>query len=304
MKSPLPLIRLTPKIAFFDDDRRAAEAMAASVRSIFESETFSSVEEARTKLQQASDRISAEEVELSTIVSMESAASVLRQAARWMQNRTPQVEVCFCDYDMGFANGVEVLSRIKNPMVRRIIVTGVATDDIAVNAFNDGSIDSFLKKNAPNQLETIKTFARMGAKRTDSHFQWGAHSPLGVMLKGPDAITISSSIRRHLDALNVTEHIILARPCGILSRDTKGRMRWHHIETQESLESTMESLEEEGIDMETRRKIAAAECGVSFEFNNAFSRKSIEVVEMTELCEDPWLTIGEYDITTQDLNAE
>lgn len=58
---------------------------------------------------------------------------------------TPSVLVV--DYAMPSMNGLELCASLTNPYIKRILLTGQADTEIAVQAFNDGLIDQFISKN-------------------------------------------------------------------------------------------------------------------------------------------------------------
>ncbi len=64
---------------------------------------------------------------------------------------TPSVVVV--DYSMPSMNGLEFCASLTNPFVKRILLTGQADTEIAVQAFNDGLIDQFISKK-DHDLET------------------------------------------------------------------------------------------------------------------------------------------------------
>lgn len=57
---------------------------------------------------------------------------------------TPSVVVV--DYSMPSMNGLELCANLSNPYIKRILLTGQADTEIAVQAFNDGLIDQFISK--------------------------------------------------------------------------------------------------------------------------------------------------------------
>ena len=65
------------------------------------------------------------------------------------------VSVLVVDYDMPEMNGLELCRQIRDPHIKKVLLTGVADERIAVQAFNDGLIDRFLMKSDPNIAEKI-----------------------------------------------------------------------------------------------------------------------------------------------------
>jgi CheY-like chemotaxis protein len=69
--------------------------------------------------------------------------------------RFRELSVVVCDYAMPQKNGLEVLQDIKKRELKTIMLTGEADETIAVEAFNRGLIDHFLRKEIPNFSEVI-----------------------------------------------------------------------------------------------------------------------------------------------------
>lgn len=61
---------------------------------------------------------------------------------------TPTVVVV--DYSMPEMNGLEYCMSLTNPYVKKILLTGQADTDLAVQAFNDGLIDQYISKKDQN----------------------------------------------------------------------------------------------------------------------------------------------------------
>lgn len=76
--------------------------------------------------------------------------------------RFSQVSVVVVDYSMPNLNGLELCKKLKNKRFKKILLTGEADEKIAVNAFNDGIIDKFIRKDAPHFNELInKTICQL-----------------------------------------------------------------------------------------------------------------------------------------------
>lgn len=75
------------------------------------------------------------------------------------KSRYAELSVVVCDYAMPGLNGIEVLEKVDDPGVVRILLTGVADEQIALDAFNDGIIDRFVMKNDPRAWELVTEYA-------------------------------------------------------------------------------------------------------------------------------------------------
>lgn len=65
------------------------------------------------------------------------------------------ISVVIVDYSMPLMNGIEFCEKIAHLPVLKIMLTGHADFDIAINAFNRGVIDRFLVKDSKNMLNDI-----------------------------------------------------------------------------------------------------------------------------------------------------
>ena len=82
-------------------------------------------------------------------------AKILRR-----KDRFGEISVVVVDYEMPGMNGIEVAKKIKElfPNIKVIMLTGEADEQIAINAFNDGIIDKFIKKNAKDYLQKVREY--------------------------------------------------------------------------------------------------------------------------------------------------
>jgi CheY-like chemotaxis protein len=69
--------------------------------------------------------------------------------------RFRELTVVVCDYAMPQKNGLQVLQEIKNRELKTVMLTGEADETLAVEAFNRGLIDHFLRKEATHFTETL-----------------------------------------------------------------------------------------------------------------------------------------------------
>jgi CheY-like chemotaxis protein len=70
-------------------------------------------------------------------------------------NRFAEVSVVVVDYAMPGMDGLEFCRRIENPKIKKILLTGQADETLAVEAFNEGLIDRYIKKNDTHAIELI-----------------------------------------------------------------------------------------------------------------------------------------------------
>lgn len=74
--------------------------------------------------------------------------------------RFAETALVMVDYAMPQMNGFEFCSRLNNPNVKKVLFTGVADEQIAVQAFNDGTIDRFIRKNERDVYAAVNATIR------------------------------------------------------------------------------------------------------------------------------------------------
>jgi CheY-like chemotaxis protein len=63
--------------------------------------------------------------------------------------------VLIVDHDMPGMNGIEFCRKLRDYPIKKIMLTGVADDKLAIQAFNDGIINKFILKDDPAVFEAI-----------------------------------------------------------------------------------------------------------------------------------------------------
>lgn len=64
--------------------------------------------------------------------------------------RFAEFSTALVDYAMPSINGLDFCERLKELSIKKIMVTGEASHELAVKAFNNGLIDKFIRKNDPD----------------------------------------------------------------------------------------------------------------------------------------------------------
>lgn len=81
-------------------------------------------------------------------------AKIYQEAFR--RERFQQISIVIADYTMPGMNGVELARDLKDKNYKKIMLTGEADHNIAVQAFNEGIIDQFIMKGAPNMINVLE----------------------------------------------------------------------------------------------------------------------------------------------------
>lgn len=73
----------------------------------------------------------------------------------YSKERFNLISTVIVDFEMPGMNGLEFCKRIENPNIQKILLTGVIDESAAIEAFNNGIIDGFLKKQDPDLPEKL-----------------------------------------------------------------------------------------------------------------------------------------------------
>lgn len=73
----------------------------------------------------------------------------------YSEQRFSEISVVVVDYAMPGMDGVEFCRRLENTTIKKILLTGRADEHTAIDAFNEGVIDRFVRKSDVQVVETI-----------------------------------------------------------------------------------------------------------------------------------------------------
>lgn len=180
-------------------------------------------------------------------------------------DRYALTQVCVVDYSMPGMDGLQALSELVDWPGQRVLLTGQADEQIAVDAFNRGLIEQFIPKQTPDiPRRLIEILQRLYANASGRHSQiWRA-----TLTKSQNALLRVPSIARELSAFaseHWVEYVAIGRPFGVLGRDANGRVGWLQLEPVSALDelaglARMAGVSSAGVaDIQAGKKLADPE---------------------------------------------
>jgi len=159
-------------------------------------------------------------------------------------NRFLQPAVIVVDYSMPQMDGLEFCQAVKDLPCKTILLTGTADENIAVQGFNHGLIDRYIKKHDANMVERL-------AQEIDAlqNQYFASHSrTLGELLTRHSYSFLSdpalaACVRQIAARYGFVEYYLYPNPAGILLLTAQGQATLMVIETRDGLLSQMESAE-------------------------------------------------------------
>jgi CheY-like chemotaxis protein len=165
--------------------------------------------------------------------------------------RFQQISVVVVDYDMPSIDGLEFCRRIKNPAIKKVLLTGKADEKIAVRAFNDKLIDRFILKQDEHIntvlnetiIELQHDYFRQIERMLDDALAIGKHDYLRDPL-------FAERFREICDELKIVEFYLCCEPDGMLMLDASGNSSLLLIPNDEELRAQYEIAYEQGAPQE------------------------------------------------------
>jgi CheY-like chemotaxis protein len=165
------------------------------------------------------------------------------------------------DYSMPEMNGLEFLKSLRNPFIRKVLLTGQADMELAIKAFNQQLIDQFIDKHDPRLKPKLNaTIATFQDQYFRSSFKLITDPILtnnrDGFLTSPEFQEFFSELRKQTGC---AEYYMLDTPhLGYLMVDAAGERRCLLVYSQPALDEHVEQLQEIGAPQEL---VAAVKCG-------------------------------------------
>lgn len=159
----------------------------------------------------------------------------------FQQQRFNTPSVLVVDYSMPQMNGVQLCERLRHLPCKKILFTGVADEKVAVDAFNRGLIDRYIKKSADDALDRLET--EIVALQRE-YFAELSH-PLRELLQLHNYSFLSDPVFGELAGglvkeHGIVEHYVYSSPAGILMYNRDGKAQLLVVETEASMTSHYE----------------------------------------------------------------
>jgi len=188
--------------------------------------------------------------------------ALVPQVLRYWANhpeRYALARTCVVDYAMPGNNGLNVLNNMLDWPGSRVLLTGQADEQIAVQAFNDGLIDQFV----PKQVTDI-TRHLLGVLRK---LGFAAHPRLNAIWRGTlrpaqqsllQIPSVAKALQHHTQQ-NWVEYVVLGEPFGLLGLDAHGRAHWFQLEMADGLHDLAELAAAVGLRHDVTKAIEAGQ---------------------------------------------
>jgi CheY-like chemotaxis protein len=309
----LPLLRTSGRFAFVDDDEHYLAALQRSLPSDIAASFFvaprdlPALEEAltRTSLLRIKERADLINIvraqqgdEPGSDLPTAQGGSVAERVLRYFADpeRLEDYFGLFSDYAMPAEDGVMLCARHRLPGLQRTLLTGIAGESTAIQAFNAGAIENYLPKHEPAfGVRLLEQFAwqtaASGARRGELLGATISPTLQALLASRP----VVASLRKLLAHYGVAQYMVLGAPQGAVGITTGGKALWLQLETAMSFPELVEILQEYQWSAAVAKRVAHHQTIVSEAFMAQLGKRACEQ-DAVVLSQEPLLCTSVFQI--------
>lgn len=263
MKSKIPLYFYPTQVVFVDDNPEFLETLSLRFSKHFNIKSFDNTEAALKYIndnQRETNLVARDE---KPKLQGDSDAWVKRvlthqNIKRFDELRVKEVSVLVVDYSMPLMNGIEFCEKIQNSAVKKILLTGYATPNEAVRAFNNNTIHYYLKKNDENMLSELADAIQ---QLQHAYFNELSSSQKAEAIDSETPFFGDSQLAKYFEetceTMGVVEYYYLSNPSRFELRTQEGASFSCVIYTEEDIEEHAQILQEEAAPEELYKAVAS-----------------------------------------------
>lgn len=154
------------------------------------------------------------------------------------QNRSQRVTALVVDYQMPNKNGLDFIRSLDHLPIKKILLTGTADLNIAINAVNDNLIDAFFKKEDENLVPRLTK--KLDQYQFDYFFEHSQLIKRSLTKLGDRPLVESKDFQRLFDstlrATEAVEYYLIDENCSYIFIDEKCRQTTLLIKSKDQLE--------------------------------------------------------------------
>ena len=160
-------------------------------------------------------------------------------------SRFNQVSTIVVDYHMGDMNGVDFCKQITNPYVQKILLTGVADEQVGIEALNNGWINQYVRKQDADMLEKVIAAIKRAQRKCFSKLTQGLH--FAITQQTEDTALADHCFADHfleqIDLETISEfYLTEAMGCFLLVGQDSKQQYWF-TQTRAKAESNLQLIE-------------------------------------------------------------
>lgn len=306
MALTLSLIQRPGAVLFLDDDPDYLEMLGMVVPAQTQVELYSRPSGFLARMQSEPARWEAD------------AAQQLHMIDRWRQGQPllPQVlrywatqperyrlaQICVVDYAMPGTDGLSVLNTLLDWPGSRVLLTGQADEQIAIQAFNNGLIDQFVPKQATDitrhLLGVLRRLAQAPHPRLNTLWRAVLRPHQISLLQIPSVAQWLRDYTHH----QWVEYVVLGEPFGLLGLDARGGVHWLQLEPTASLPDLAELAASAALGMDVVQSVRDGRRLAAVELHQQLGlRGAVRTAPATPIGEDGLLMAAAFALAPNEI---
>ena len=174
-------------------------------------------------------------------------------------SRYELAQICVVDYAMPGTDGLRVLNTLLDWPGSRVLLTGQADEQIAIQAFNNGLIDQFVPKQTTDitrhLLGVLRKLSQTPHPRLNTLWRAALRPAQQSMLQIP---SVAQALRAYTEQ-HWVEYVVLGEPFGLVGLDSMGNCHWLQLEPTASLPDLAELAGSAGLGFDAVRAVQAGQ---------------------------------------------
>lgn len=159
-------------------------------------------------------------------------------------NRFAEPSVLVVDYSMPSMNGLDLCSQITNPNVKKVLLTGVADEKIAIDALNTELIDFYISKSESSLSHRLRNIiAHLETRYFQDLFGWGRDPEVRDVIPQLFDTSFADFFEETLESLSIVEHYPLSKASGFCLIDGYGSVNHLLVYSEGELTALLEKAD-------------------------------------------------------------
>jgi CheY-like chemotaxis protein len=263
MALTLSLFQRPGGVLFLDDDPDYLEMLGMVVPAQTQVELYARPARFLTRMQSEPAHWEADAaLQLQMIDRWRQGQALIPQVLRYWASRPERyhlAQVCVVDYAMPGTDGLTVLNTLLDWPGSRVLLTGQADEQIAIQAFNNGLIDQFVPKQATDitrhLLGVLRRLAQAPHPRLNTLWRGVLRPNQLSLLQIPSVAQWLRDYTHH----HWVEYVVIGEPFGLIGLDMAGQAHWLQLEPTASLPDLADLAASAALGMDVVQSIRAGQ---------------------------------------------
>lgn len=306
MAIKIPLLHRPGGILFLDDDIDYLEMLGMVVPAHLQMELYSRPASFVERMREEPARWEADAgLHIQMIERWRQGQPLIPQVLRYWANNPSRYElaqICVVDYAMPGTDGLKVLNTLLDWPGSRVLLTGAADEQIAIQAFNHGLIDQFIPKQTADisgrLLTALAKLARAPHPRLNTLWRATLRPTQQSILQIPSvAQALQAYTQKHW-----VEYVVLGEPFGLLGLDAMGGCEWLQLEPTTGLADLAELASSAGLGFDMVRAVQTGQLLPAVELHQQLNLGGpIRTARTISMGDDAELTAAPFALKEGDL---